>query len=275
MVKENKVLKLAGYVVLGVFAFCAIAPILYIISNSFMDPGEVQDAIGKCRFHIIPDSFTLIQYYEVFLRKPEFLLRFWNSIILTVPIILGQIVVSLLGAYAFGKIEFPYKNKIFFMFILLMMMPYQVTLVPVYIMLKKMNLVETYASVILPNVFSTFGVFLLTQFVKSIPDEQCQAAKVDGANHIKILLKVIVPQCKGAIASLAILCFIDNWNMIEQPLILLSDKEQPMSTFLSQINQTSPGLAFVSGVLFILPAILIFLKGEKALLEGVQHLDIK
>ena len=103
MLKQNKTLKLVKYVILGAFAFCALAPIFYIISSSFMGQGEVQDAIEKYRFHIIPDSFTLIQYYEVFLRKPDFLLKFWNSIILTVPIILGQIVVSLLGAYAFGN----------------------------------------------------------------------------------------------------------------------------------------------------------------------------
>lgn len=275
MLKKNKILIILRYIVLSIFAFCALAPIVYIISSSFMSQTEVKDAIQKYRFHIIPDEFTLVQYYEVFLSKPDFLLKFWNSVILTVPTILGQIVVSVLGAYAFGKIEFPYKDKIFFMFILLMIMPYQVTLVPIYIMLRKLNLVGTYASVILPNVFSTFGVFLLTQFIKSIPDEECQSAKVDGASHIQILIKIIIPQCKGAIASLAILCFIDNWNMIEQPLILLGDKEQPLSTYLSQINESFPGLAFASAVVFILPAVFIFLKGENALLEGIQRLDSK
>ncbi|PJI07692.1 MULTISPECIES: carbohydrate ABC transporter permease [Clostridium] len=275
MTKYGKILKLIQYAILILFMLCVIVPIIYIISSSFMGQAEVKDTVENYKFHVIPDSFTLIQYYEVLLRKPDFLLKFWNSIILTMPIILGQIVVSVLGAYAFGKINFRYKNKIFFLFILLMVMPYQVTLVPIYIMLKKMNLVGTYSSVILPNIFSTFGVFLLTQFIKGIPDEQCQSAKIDGANHIQILLKIIVPQCKGAIASLAILCFVDNWNMIEQPLILLDDKEQPMSTFLSQINQTSIALAFACGVLFIIPAMLIFLKGEKALLEGIQHLDSK
>lgn len=274
-VKENIFLKVIKYLILIVFAICALLPVVYMISSSFMDSGEVQQSLSNYSFHIVPNSFTLIQYYEVFLRSPEFLLKFWNSIILTLPTVLGQILISILGAYAFAKIKFPFNKPIFFMFILLMLMPYQVTLVPIYIILKKINLVGSYASVILPGMFSTFGVFLLTQFIKSIPDEQCQSAKVDGANHIQILFKIILPQCKGAVASLAILSFLDNWNMIEQPLILLENPKQPMSIFLSQINQTELRVAFAAGVLFMIPSILIFLKGEKQLLEGIQHLDLK
>lgn len=274
-VKENTFLKVIKYLILIIFAVCALLTVVYMLSSSFMDTGEVQQSLSNYSFHIVPNSFTLIQYYEVFLRSPEFLLKFWNSIILTLPTVIGQIVISVLGAYAFAKIKFPFNKPIFFMFILLMLMPYQVTLVPIYIILKKMNLVGSYASVILPGMFSTFGVFLLTQFIKAIPDEQCQSAKVDGANHIQILFKIILPQCKGAVASLAILSFLDNWNMIEQPLILLENPKQPMSIFLSQINQTELRVAFAAGVLFMIPSILIFLKWEKQLLEGIQHLDLK
>ncbi|MFT8314414.1 MAG: carbohydrate ABC transporter permease [Clostridium sp.] len=274
-IKENIFLKVIKYLILIIFTVCALLPVVYMISSSFMGMAQVNQSLSDYSFHIVPDSFTLIQYYEVFLRSPEFLLKFWNSIILTLPTVIGQIVISVLGAYAFAKIKFPFNKPIFFMFILLMLMPYQVTLIPIYIILKKMNLVGSYASVILPGMFSTFGVFLLTQFIKAIPDEQCQSAKVDGANHIQILFKIILPQCKGAVASLAILSFLDNWNMIEQPLILLENTKQPMSIFLSQINQTELRVAFAAGVLFMIPSILIFLKGEKELMEGIQHLDLK
>ena len=275
MLKKDKLITFIKYLILGIAAFIVIAPIIYIVSSSFMGVSEVEKIIGNNKCDFIPESFTLIQYYELLLRKPQFLLKFMNSIILTVPIILGQVLISVFGAYAFAKIQFRHKNKIFFLFILLMVMPYQVTLVPVYIILKKINLIGSYFSVILPNIFSTFGVFLLTQFIKSIPDEQCLAAKIDGASHIKILFQIILPQCKGAIVSLVILCFIDNWNMIEQPLILLSEDKQPMSIFLSHINEASVGVAFAAGVLFIIPSILIFIKGEKALLQGIQHIDSK
>ncbi|QAA32319.1 carbohydrate ABC transporter permease [Clostridium manihotivorum] len=277
MTVENKFLTVIKYIVLCISAIFALAPVVYIISGSFMGQREVAEAISRNSFHFIPNSFTLIQYYEVFLRKPDFLLKFLNSLILTIPIILGQIVVSVLGAYAFAKIEFPFKNQFFFGFVLLMIMPYQVTLVPTYILMKKLNLIGTYTSVIFPNIFSTFGVFLLTQFMKSIPEDQCQSAKIDGASHLKVLLKIIIPQCKSSIASLGILCFIDNWNMIEQPLILLNDNQQPLSTYLPTIcnNPNSVCLAFACAVIFILPAVFIFIKGEKLLLEGIQHLDSK
>lgn len=275
MIKGNIFLKTIKYIVLVIFSILALLPVIYMISNSFMNVTEIQNSLSNYAFHIIPNSFTLIQYYEVFLRNSEILSKFWNSVILTFPIVIGQILISIFGSYAFAKIDFPFKRKIFFVFILLMLMPYQVTLVPIYIILKKMNLIGSYASVILPGIFSTFGVFLLTQFVKSIPNEQCQAAMVDGATHIQILLYIVLPQCKGAVASLAILSFLDNWNMIEQPLILLEDKKQPLSIFLSQINQSELKVAFAAGVLFMIPSIFIFLKGEKQLLEGIQHLDLK
>ncbi|URZ17651.1 carbohydrate ABC transporter permease [Clostridium felsineum] len=275
MNKKNKTLIFFEYVVLSIFAIGAIFPVIYMVSNSLMGESEVTSALQNFKFHIIPDGFTLIQYYNSLLKQPDFLLKFWNSVILTVPTVIGQIVVSIFGAYSFAKIKFKYKTQIFFMFIILMIMPYQVTLVPIYIIMKKLNLVGSYASVILPGIFSTFGVFLMTQFMKSIPDEQCQAAKIDGANDIQILFKIVLPQCKGALVSLMILSFIDNWNMIEQPLILLQDKKQPLSTFLSQINTGELGIAFACGVIFMIPSILMFLKGEDELLKGIQHLDMK
>lgn len=275
MRQKNKMAAFFEYVVLIVFALCAIFPVVYMISSSLMGEDEVKTAIQSCKFHIIPDGFTMIQYYTILLRKPDFLLKFWNSIILTVPAVIGQILISIFGAYAFAKIKFKFKEEIFFMFILLMIMPYQVTLVPIYIIMKKMNLVGSYAAVILPAMFSTFGVFLMTQFLKAIPDEECQAAKVDGAGHLQILFKIIIPQCKGAVVSLAILSFVDNWNMIEQPLILLGEQKQPLSTFLSQINDKELGVAFACGVMFMLPSIFMFLKGEEELLQGIQHLDMK
>lgn len=275
MKRKNKIISIIEYLVLIIFALCAIFPVIYMISSSVMGEDEVTAAIQNFKFHIIPNGFTMIQYYTILLRKPDFLMKFWNSVILTVPAVIGQILISILGAYAFAKIRFKFKQQIFFMFILLMIMPYQVTLVPIYIIMKKLNLVGSYASVILPAMFSTFGVFLMTQFLKAIPDEECQAAKVDGAGHLQILFKIIIPQCKGAIVSLAILSFIDNWNMIEQPLILLGDQKQPLSTFLSQINSNEFGVAFACGVMFMLPPIFMFLKGEEELLKGIQHLDSK
>ena len=157
-----------------------------------------------------------------------------------------------------------------------MLLPYQATLVPNYIILNKLNLVGSYLAIILPGAFSTFGVFLLRQFIIAIPDEYIEASKVDGASHMRIFARIIVPQCKGGIASLAILSFIDNWNMVEQPLVFLQDSfKYPMSIFLAHINQTQLGIAFACGILYMLPAVLIFLYGEDYLVKGIQLSGIK
>lgn len=277
MLKWKNSLKASSkYGVLIILAVVVVLPVLYVIAGSFMQQNEINDSVRNYKFHIIASPFTFTQYETILFKYSGFLLKFWNSVLITCPIVIGQIVVSSFGAYAFAKLEFPLKKQLFFMYILLIIMPYQVTLVPIYIMMKKLNLMGTYLAVILPGVFSTFGVFLLTQFMKSVPDEECEAAKVDGAGHLRVLFQIILPQCKGAIASLSILCFADNWNMIEQPQILLnSESLQPLSTFLSKINSSQIEVAFACDVLFMIPAILIYIKGEKELMQGIQHLDMK
>ncbi|MDP4181848.1 MAG: carbohydrate ABC transporter permease [Bacillota bacterium] len=265
-------------------------PVIYMFANSFMGEKEIQKNYGALMtvndskkaepeymsFKLIPDPVSFMQYYKALLRSPKFLQMFWNSCLLTLPILLGQLIVSTLAAFAFSKFKFPLRNVIFFMFIIVMMMPFQVSLVPNYIILKKLNLLGGYLSVILPGTFSTFGVFLLRQFMISIPDELCEAAKVDGASSMRIFLNIILPQCKGALASLAILVFIDNWNMVEQPLIFLKDQAMyPLSIFLSAINGNELGIAFACGLIYMIPAVLIFLYGEKYLVEGIKLSGMK
>ena len=222
-------------------------------------------------FRLIPEKVSLIGYYETLLRTPGYLTMFWNSILLTIPIVAGQIAVSSLGGYAFGKLRFPFRNAFFFLFVIIMMMPIQVMIVPTYIITRMMGVLGTYPAVILPGIFSAFGVFLMRQFTKIIPDECLEAARLDGAGHWSVFTRIVLPQLKSGLASLAILGFIDNWNMVEQPLILLSNENQfPLSVFLSRINIEQINIAFVSGVLFMVPVILLYLLGENYLLEGIR-----
>lgn len=278
------------YFLLAILAIILLFPIIFMTVSSFMDESEAistynfsnnraedgYDNKSFIKINLIPEQATLMQYYNALLREPTFLVMFWNSVILTVPILLGQILVSALGGYAFAKFRFPFRDQLFFLFIVVMLMPYQVTLVPNYIILNKMNLLGSYLAIILPGVFSTFGVFLLRQFIRGIPDEYSESAMVDGAGHLIIFFKIIAPQCKGGIASLAILSFIDNWNMVEQPLIFLKDSyKYPMSIFLSYINTSDFGIAFACGILYMLPTVLIFLYGEDYLIKGIQLSGIK
>lgn len=285
--KRKKISTILKYLPLIILAVIVLFPIILMIANSFMDKGEILSAYGSMssntavnsgfmKFKFIPELVTLKQYYTVLFRKPNFLVMFWNSVILVLPIVIGQVVISTPAAYAFAKIRFPLRDQMFYLIIVLMLMPYQVTIVPNYIILKKIGLLGSRTAVILPGVFSALGVFLLRQFMRSIPDEQCDAAKIDGASYFGVFSKIILPQCKSGVISLAMLSFVDSWNMVEQPLIFLENGNMhPLSIFLSNINYSELGVAFACGVIFMVPAILLFLNCEKDLLKGIQHLEIK
>jgi len=294
-----KLKSIIKYLILICISAALLFPVVYMVTNSFMSSREIlrsysaisggnsesaveSDSSTKVpetpsiTFKLIPQKVDLMQYYNVLLRKPKFLVMFWNSIRLTIPIVIGQIIVATLAAYAFSKLKFPFSDKIFFLYIIMMMMPFQVTLVPNYIMLKNLNLLGSYWAIILPGAFATFGVFLLRQFMMYIPDDYCEAAKIDGAGYLKAFFSVVLPQCKGALASLAILVFIDNWNMVEQPLIFLENElMHPLSIFLSRINEQEIGIAFACGILYMIPTLLVFLYGENYFIEGIELSGIK
>ena len=278
MKKKSKCIDIIVYAVLILFGAAALFPVIFIAASSLMDESEVIRSYvsGEMDFHIIPRSFSLNGYLEVFLYTPAYLMKFWKSMLLSTVILAGQLVISCLGGYGFAKFSFKGKNVIFFFVIILMMMPLQVTLVPNYIVFERLGLIGSYASVILPGVFSTFGVFLLTQFFSSIPNSIIEAAKLDGANQIQILCRIIVPYAKSGVASLCILNFIDTWNMVEQPLIFLKDSTKyPLSVFLANVIRENLSISFVCGILAILPVFLLFLYLKDSLISGIENTNLK
>jgi multiple sugar transport system permease protein len=278
-------------VFLWVLALCFIFPVVMTITNSFMDESEISANYSQIRnlssstaavaqgfvtIKLIPDMVSLSQYYTVLVGSTSFLMMFWNSVRLTLPIILGQIVVGSMAAYAFAMLKFRGRDALFFVYIITMLMPFQVTLVPNYIMAQSLGMIGKYSSIVIPGIFATFGVFLLRQFMSYIPMENLEAAKMDGAGHPTIFLKIVMPLCMPALASLSILSFIDNWNMVEQPLVFLKDANmQPLSLFLSKLNTGAFGVAFAASALFMAPILIIFLYGENYLVEGIQMSSLK
>lgn len=278
MKKKAKCIDIIVYAVLILFGAAALFPVIFIAVSSLMDESEVirSYVVGDMDFHIIPRSFSMNGYREVFLYTPSYLMKFWKSMLLSTVILAGQLVISCLGGYGFAKFNFKGKNVIFFFVIILMMMPLQVTLVPNYIVFERLGLIGSYASVILPGIFSTFGVFLLTQFFSSIPNSIIEAAKLDGANQIQILCRIIVPYAKSGVASLCILNFIDTWNMVEQPLIFLKDSTKyPLSVFLANVSRENLSISFVCGILAILPVFLLFLYLKDSLISGIENTNLK
>lgn len=279
--------------VLFAMAVVFLFPLILTVTNSFMSEQEIinsysmvisgdssrQDSAFSDKYadvKLIPDMVTFKQYYTALIKRTQFLIKFWNSAIIVVPIILGQLLVASMAAYAFAKIDFIFRDKLFFAYIIIMMMPFQVTLVPNYIMASKLGLVGSYLSIIMPGIFGTFGVFLMRQFMVYIPDAYIESAKVDGAGQLRIYFSIILPMSKTALAALSILVFIDNWNMVEQPLIFLQDVNMhPLSIYLSTISQGEMGIAFAASTIYMLPMLLVFLYGENYLVQGIQLSGLK
>jgi len=227
---------------------------------------------GETNLKLIPDRVTFSQYENVLFKNPQYLLKFWNSMILTVPIVLFQIFVALFAAYGFARFQGKIRSLIFFVYVILMLMPYQVTLVPNYLVSGWLGLLDTRLAIILPGVFSPFAVFILTKFMRRIPTAMIEAAKLDGAGELQIFAHICVPMSKSIIYSVAILIFIDYWNMVEQPLVLLKNTElHPLSVFLSQINAGDAALAFAVATIYMVIPLLIFLYSEDYIIEGVAY----
>ncbi|MGG6311124.1 carbohydrate ABC transporter permease [Paenibacillus macerans] len=268
-------------------------PLLLTFANSFMTESEIAanyaplaggeaaqaeggDNSEYARMKWIPQRVALSQYYDVLIGRPQFLFMFWNSVKITAPIIAGQIAVAALAAYAFAHLRFRFREPLFFMYIVTMLMPFQVTLVPNFIIADRLGLLGSSGAIIFPGIFSAFGVFLLRQFMMFVPYSYIEAARVDGAGHLYIFTRVVLPMCGTGVAALSILVFIDNWNMVEQPLIFLNEAiQQPLSVYLSVIGEGERGIAFAASAIYMLPLLLIALYAEQYLVEGIQLSGIK
>ena len=274
-------------VLAAVFAFMFLMPTVLTITNSFMTQSEITANYGQVfqnatdgksfikdtiNLKFIPDKVSFSQYFTVLLKSPDFLYKFWNSVILVAPIVLAQLMVASVAAYGFTRWRGKIRDTIFFAYVILMLMPYQVTLVPNYLVSDFLGLLNTRWAIILPGAFAPFSVFLLTKSMRRIPVSLIESAKLDGAGEWHIFWNICLPQCRSALYSIAILVFIDYWNMVEQPLILLPDaSQQPLSVYLSQINAGEIGIAFAAAVVYMVPGLLMFLHGEAYLVEGITY----
>lgn len=275
------------FLFLALIAFIFLAPTILTISGSFFTQSELTGAYGsvfetagkgnayisaKTALKFIPDKVSFKQYATVLFLSPEYLFKFWNSVKYTLPIMLFQVVVACLASYGFTRFRSRARELILFVYIIIMLMPYQVTLVPNYLVSEKLGLLGTSWAIILPGIFSPFCVFLLTKAMRKVPTAVVEAARLDGCNEWQIFWRIYVPLCKNILYSVMILVFIDYWNMVEQPLILLKDEDMyPLSVFLSKINSGETGIAFAVAVIYMIPALLIFLYGEPYLVEGIAN----
>ncbi len=223
-------------------ALLFLTPIVLTITNSFMTQDEITANYGavfgnasagnqsgssnqavtsyiskQVNLKFIPDMVSFKQYWTVLFNSPSYLLKFWNSVILTVPIVIFQVALASLAAYGFSRYRGKVREMVFFGYIILMLMPYQVTLVPNYLVSKWLGLLDTNWAIILPGIFAPFSVFLLTKNMRRIPKSYIEAAQLDGAGEWQIFSRVCLPMCKNALVSVAMLVFIDYWIWWSSP----------------------------------------------------------
>lgn len=269
-----------------IFVIFFVIPIVLTICNSFMGETEITANYGKVfetsdvgshkfiaekvNLKFIPDKVSFSQYITVLFKSPDYLIKFWNSVMYVVPIVFVQLTIAALTAYGFTRFRGKKRELLFFMYTIIMLMPYQVTLVPNYMVSHWLHILNSRWSILLPGFFSPFSVYLLTKYMRRISPAIIEAAKIDGAGEFQIFRRVCLPLCKSALFSVGILVFMDYWNMVEQPLILLNNQDKyPLSIFLSKINSGEIGLAFAVAVIYMIPSLLVFLYGEEYLVDGI------
>lgn len=275
------------YIVTSILVMLALliwVPLWMIVTGSLMGNEELagymggimEGSSGMASWNIFPKYPTLRSYIEILLDSPRFFTMFWNSCIQVIPSIVGQVVIAVPAAWAFARFRFRGRNVLFFLYIVLMILPFQVTMVSSYLVLSKLHLMDTHLALILPNIFSAFPVFIMVKFFQAIPISLMEAAKLDGAGECMIFLKVGVPIGASGIVSIVVLSFLESWNAMEQPITFLKNKALwPLTLYLPNITADKIGISFVASVIIMLPALLIFVNGQEYLEQGITASGIK
>jgi multiple sugar transport system permease protein len=260
---------------LAITAVIMLAPIAFALSTSLRLPAESFSLPPKW----IPSPPRWNNYQTVFDTVP-LKTYIMNSGIVTMSIVIGQLITSALAGYAFARLRFPGRNLLFWLVLATLMIPLQATIIPVFVLISKMGLADTRASLILPALFTAFGTFLMRQYFMQIPDEFEQAALLDGANQWQIFFNIYLPLAKTGLAVLAILTFNGVWNEFLRPLIFLKSIDNftlPLGLVNLQgyMGTGSISVVLAGVVISLLPVLVVYLVGQRYLIEGIMMGGLK
>ncbi len=268
------------YAFLVVAALLMIAPFLWSISTSLKQPGDVFAYPPT----LLPDPVTFQNYIDVF-TKLTFDRYFLNSVIVTGSVVLLNVLFGTAAAYAFAKLRFPGRNAIFFLLLLTLMVPFQVNLIPLYKIMVELHKAipaigaDTYFGIVAPGAIQVFGIFLMRQFLRAIPDEILESARMDGASELRILRSIVFPIALPGMATLAIFTFLGAWNDFLWPLIVTnSDEMRTMPVglaLLARKNASNWGDTMAGTVLTAAPLIVMFLILQRRFIEGLTAGSVK
>ena len=273
--KKAVVGKVIVYVILILIAIIMIIPFLWMLSASIKSDRQV---FQMNPFVWIPENPKISNYHDIWTKIP-FGKFVGNTVYLTIIVTFLQLLTSSFAAYSFAKLQFRYKNGLFLAYIATIAMPWQVYMVPQFIMMRKMGLNDKLLAIICLQAFSAFGVFMMKQFYEGIPDDLCEAARIDGMSEYTIYAKIMLPLSKPALSTLTILTFVNTWNDYLGPLIYLKSQEKKtiqlgLKMFISQYS-SDYGLIMAGSVLSLIPVLIVFLCLQKYFVEGVASTGLK
>lgn len=274
------------------FIFCfllllgltVMVPMLLLMSGSLMDTWELKgylsavftDGKSFIGWRLIPEFPTFANYGKLLFETPQFFVLFWNSMKLVCGILAGQLLIAVPAAWAFAVYQVKGSRVLFALYVVLMLLPFQVTMLSSYLVLNELSLLNTHKAIIFPAVFSTFPVFLSYGGFRGIPPQLLDAARIDGAGELTIFLRLGLPLGKSGLLSAVVLGFLEYWNMMEQPMTFLEDKSLwPLSLYLPEITWAQAGHAFSAGVITLIPAVFVFVLGQDYLEQGIIYSGLK
>lgn len=270
--------------ILFVIGILICLPVLAVLLGALKSSRELSESLSavigssgeKVSWRLLPFYPTGKHLVKLLFYTPEFYTVFWNSVKIAGCILFGQMFVAIPAAWAFAKFSFRGRGALYMTYVILMLMPFSVMMLPSYLVLNGMKLMDTHMAIVLPAVFSTFPVFLMYRSFCSIPKELYEAARIDGAGEWQIFFRIGIPLGSPGILSALVLGFLEYWNMVEQPLAFLpTPSKWPLSLYLPEIDLQYAGMALAASVIMLIPAVFVFFMGQDYLEQGIVASGMK
>lgn len=259
-------------------------PIVLLLTGSVMGSWELNQYLGPLfsesmnfiSWKFVPDYPTIENYTKLLFLTPQFFVLFWNSMKMTACILAGQLLVGVPAAWAFAVYKVRGSRGLFVLYVVLMLLPFQVTMLSSYLVLNRLGMLNSAQAVIMPAVFSTFPVFLSYGGFRSIPEQLLEAARIDGAGEMVIFFKIGLPLGNSGLLSAMVLGFLEYWNMMEQPMAFIENKALwPLSLYLPEITWAQAGYVFAASMITLIPATFVFIWGQDYLEQGIIFSGLK
>ncbi len=269
---------IASYFVLSLGTVAMVAPFLWMLATSLKEPGQVFSYQRVWWMDWIPTSFVWQNYVKAWHVVP-FARFYLNSIVVTLLTTIGQVITSSMSGYAFARLQFPGRDKIFLGYLATLMIPGAVTMIPVFILLRMLGWVDTYKALILPGIFTAYGTFMLRQFFMTLPKELEDAAKIDGCSYFGIFWRIILPLSKPALATLTTFTFMGTWMNFMWPLVVVNSQEKftlPVGlSYFQSLHNTDWTLLMAASMMMLAPILLVFIFNQRYFVEGIKLTGIK